>query len=174
MKKIITLILSLTLLTLSLVACTGKPASEPEDSVPTDFQLYIRFGVYGISSYSTETGELVKTTDATKPEDYVTTLKLNEEQKKQLWAAVSDLDLSRYPAYYNPNEGEKSTPDMTLVLSVTANGVKRTVTCQNICLTFTSGNRKGQKFLDACDSIIKLLTATPEWEALPEYENLYH
>ena len=42
-----------------------------------------------------------------------------------------------------------------------------------ISLSFKSKNKKGQDFLSVCEAISNRLTATEEWKALPDYENLY-
>ena len=48
------------------------------------FSFNLTWGCYGVSSYDSETGILVKTNDATNPEEYVTTYYLTEEEKKQI------------------------------------------------------------------------------------------
>ena len=62
------------------------------------------------------------------------------------------------------------------VLTLRQNGREITVTCPEICL---GGEAEGydsaaQAFLRVCDRLTDLLTSTPEWEALPDYEFFYH
>ena len=49
----------------------------------------------------------------------------------------------------------------------------KTVKAENISLSFVSEDEKGQAFLSVCEAISNRLTATEEWNALPDYENLY-
>ena len=138
-----------------------------------DFAFSLTWGTYGISSYDSSTGKLVKTTDATHPEDYVTEYHLTNEEKKRILGLISDLDMESYPDEYNPHGNGSSVPYMTLVLSVNANGIDKTVTAKETALSFEANNIKGQKFLDACRTIIDILTETEAWNALPEYEFFY-
>ena len=71
-----------------LAGCEKKSAGVPED-----FEFSLTWGVYGISSYDSQTGRLVKTTDATHPEDYVTTHRLTQEERETLWQVIRDLDV---------------------------------------------------------------------------------
>ena len=77
-----------------------------------------------------------------------------------------------YPDVYDPQNG-MSKPSMTLILTVHCNGTKKTIKAENISLSFVSEDEKGQAFLSVCEAISNRLTATEEWNALPDYENLY-
>ena len=178
MKKLIALLFVLVC-TLSIVGCnTQKTVSNPE-VVPEDFSFALTWGTYGISSYDSKTGKLVKTTDATHPEDYVTTCTLSDVQMKEIYALLHDLDISSYPATYDPiNDPDSdlqimSEPSMTLILTLRLNESEKTVACRDISMQFKGYNEKSQKFLDVCKTIKDVLTATEEWKALPEYEFLY-
>lgn len=134
----------------------------------------ITWNVFGISSYDSTTGKLVKTTDATNPEDYVTTLFLSDRQKYRIWELIRGLDIETYPEEYDPREGSMSSdPSMTLVLTVKTESFEKTVRAEDIALSYVSSDAKGQKFLDVCKGIVEILTSTEEWKALPEYEFLY-
>lgn len=142
--------------------------------MPEDFSFSLTWGCYGISSYDSQTGRLVKTTDATHPEDYVTAYELSEEEKKEIYECIRALEPESYPDTYDPQEGERmSEPSLTLVISVYANGAEKTITAEDIAYAYEAKNQKGQAFLTACKSIISILTETKEWKALPEYEFLY-
>lgn len=138
-----------------------------------DYSFSLTWGTYGYSSYDSETGELIKSKDATNPEEYTTELKLSEEEYSAIWGLIKDLDIETYPDEYNPHGNGVSTPYMTLILSVKADGLDKTVTVKETVLSYETANKKGQKFLDVCKGIRDILTATKEWEALPEYEFLY-
>lgn len=138
------------------------------------FSFSLTWGCYGISSYDSKTGKLVKTTDATNPEDYVTTYRLTTEQKRIIYDLILDLNITTYPDTYTPHtNGLMSAPSMTLLLSVNTDAVRKTITAAGIALTYESDNREGQKFLSVCKAIRDILTSTEEWKSLPEYEFFY-
>jgi len=143
------------------------------ETVPEDFSFFLRWGCWGISSYDSKSGVLIKTSDATHPEDYVTEYVLSPEETENIYDMLRTLDINRYPAEYHPDPTLATSPAMTLVLTVRAGGQSRTVTCKNIALIYEASNKKGQAFLSACRDITDLLTATDAWQALPDYEFLY-
>jgi len=139
-----------------------------------EFSFSLTWNTYGVSSYDSETGRLVKTTDATNPDDYVTYHRLTEQEKEQVYALIKSLDIQSYPDVYDPhNGGLASTPSMTLILSVKTDSFEKTVTAENISLGYEAKNKKGQKFLEVCRDIREILIETDEWKALPEYEFFY-
>lgn len=155
---------------------TADPAAADDTAayMPDNFSFCLTWNTYGISSYDSATGKLVKTTDATNPEDYITTLHLDSKQLLQIGALLRDLDMESYPEEYDPHAGTlESMPSMTLILTLRSGGAEKTVRAQDIALTYESGDPKGQKFLDVCKEIRDILTATQEWQALPEYEFIY-
>lgn len=143
------------------------------ETLPEDFSFSLRWGCWGISSYDSKSGVLIKTSDATHPEDYVTEYVLSPEETERIYGILRTLDINRYPAEYNPDPTVATSPAMTLVLTVHAGGQRRTVTCRDIALGYEASNKKGQRFLSACREIADLLCATDAWQALPEYEFLY-
>lgn len=134
----------------------------------------ITWNVYGISSYDSATGKLVKTTDATNPEDYVTILYLTDSQLGAIWDLILDLDIKTYPDEYDPQEGKMSSePSMTLILTVKTADFEKTVRAEHIAILYESDSPKGQRFLAVCKGIVEILTSTEEWKLLPDYETLY-
>ncbi len=143
-----------------------------EGSLSVSFSL--TWGTYGISSYDSATGRLVKATDATRPEDYVTTYRLTDEETELISELIRGLDIDRYPDVYDPQAGKLgSDPSMTLILSVRMGAKEKTVTAKNIALTYESEDPDGQLFLDVCREIVEILTGTEAWQSLPEYEFFY-
>ena len=61
--------------------------------VPENLSFSLTWNTYGISSYDSATGKLVKTTDATNPEDYITTLQLDGTQLFAIWELLWELDI---------------------------------------------------------------------------------
>ena len=141
-------------------------------AVPKDFSFSLTWNCYGVSSYDSKTGKLVKTTDATNPDNYVTSYNLTDAERTYIYQLLSKLDINSYPENYDPGNG-LSKPSMTLILTVRADGTEQTIQAKNIALSYESDNEKGQAFLTACKTIRDILTATEEWNALPDYEYLY-
>lgn len=138
------------------------------------FSFSLTWDCFGISSYDSVTGKLVKTKDATNPEDYITTYRLTDEQKKQIYDLITDLNITSYPDFYDPHANSLgSDPSMTLVLSVQTDTLQKTVTAKEIALTYEAENEKGQEFRSVCKAIRDILVETEAWKALPEYEFFY-
>lgn len=143
------------------------------ENYKSDFEFSITWGTYGYSSYDSKTGELVKSKDATNPEDYTTNLKLTEQQYSAIWKLLEGLDIESYPDEYNPHGNGVSIPYMTIVLSVKSDEFEKIITVKETIASYETNNKKGQKFLDVCKGIQDILTETNEWKSLPEYEFFY-
>ncbi len=137
------------------------------------FDFSITWDTYGISSYDSKSATLIKTKDATKPEDYITTCYLSGEQMKNIRNIIEELDITSYPDEYNPHGRGVSMPYMTLKLSVVTESFSKTVTVPETVLSYKTEDAEGQRFLDAFAAIIDILTNTDEWKALPDYEFYY-
>lgn len=152
---------------------SSQDFSLPE-KMPEDFSFALTWGCYGISSYDSQTRKLIKTTDATHPKDYITSYELPQEYKYRIYDYIRALDPGSYPDVYDPQEGGlASSPSMTLVLKVYANGSEKTIKAEDISLSYESDDEKGQVFLTTCKAIKMILTETEEWKALPDYEFYY-
>lgn len=171
-----------TILLICCILCTGCAERTVGESggVPEDFHFSMVWGVYGISSYDSQTGKLVKTTDAKLPENYIATLKLNEDELTRIYGLISSLDLEAYPDRYDPFNDPKSTskvyqtPSETWELQVFAEGKEHIISCSNIAPAFADGyNDQAKAFVDIFRQIRDFLMETEEWEALPEYEVFY-
>ncbi len=179
-KRIIILLICVIL---SLSGCKTQsnplPTDERNNSTTTigtldSFSFSFTWNTYGVSSYDSTTGRLVKTSDATNPEDYITTYYLTDAEKQKIYDLIAGLDIASYPDSYDPQNGTVHTePSITLILSVKTDTMEKTVTAANIADIYEAENAEGQRFLQVCKEIINILTATEEWQALPEYEHLY-
>ena len=139
-----------------------------------DFAFSLTWGCYGISSYDSESGKLVKTSHATNPDEYITTYYLTEQQEQKIYNLIMELDVDSYPNSYNPQpDGRMSFPSFTLILSVRCGATQKTITAKDIVCSYESEDAKGQKFLTVCKEISEILEETEEWKALPEYEFFY-
>lgn len=171
MKRLTAAVLALFFI-FSMAGCGTQEPVGNSAVVPEDFAFALTWNCYGISSYDSQTGKLVKTTDATNPDDYVTYYQLTDQDKEYIYNLIASLDFSSYPEIYDPQNGV-SIPSMTLILTVHCNSIQKTIRAENIALSFISKNKKGQAFLSVCEAICNRLTATEQWEALPDYERFY-
>lgn len=168
MKKIILILLA----TVILFPCfSGCAESQLPKEVPEDFSFALTWGVYGISSYDSRTGKLVKTKDATNPEDYVTYVKLSDDVMELIYKKLQALDVDSYPDEYYPTLG--SEPSAELILTVRKGDNFKTIEAKDVSLSYDALFPKGKRFIDTCLDISDILTATEEWKALPDYEFYY-
>ena len=186
MKRLFVILICF-ILSLSAVSCGAKShesgdvtggqstVTEATVDVPEDFSFFIRWNVYGVSTYQSKDGKLVKTTDTVdgNKDKFITTLTLDRETTERFYRMIDGLDLLSYPSEYDPGCGY-SEPSAYLELSYTANGKTYGVRCRSISLDYrTADNEKGQAFLDVVNGISDYLTSTPEWKALPDWDVLY-
>ena len=172
MKKL----LSLLLATVILLPCfSGCAESLLPKEVPEDFSFALTWGVYGISSYDSRTGKLVKTTDATNPRDYVTYVKLSDEVTELIYKKLRALNVESYPDEYDPDPLMASEPSADLILTVRRGDQVKTIAAKDVSLFFDADALfpKGKKFINTCTDISDILTSTEEWKALPDYEFYY-
>ena len=152
---------------------------ELPEEMPADFSFKLTWGTYGESNYDSMSGVLIKTSNATYPDQYITSCTLSEEQMNEIYGMLRDLDISSYPETYDPINDPNSdletisVPSMTLILTVRRGESGKTVACRNIAMQFNGYNDKSQKFLDVCKAIKEIMMSTDEWKALPEYEFFY-
>ena len=148
--------------------------------LPEDFAFSIVWGTYGNSSYDSNTGILVKTKHATDVSKYTCIVQLTEDQKAEVYRVLfSDIDLFQYPDKYDPFNAPDakfktmSEPNQTIMISVTANGRTKTVTCSEVAYGASGYCEEARAFMRAENKIVELLTSLPEWAAFPEYEFFY-
>ena len=168
MKKLLFILLVCVLLLDCLVGCAEKPLPK---EVPEDFSFALTWGVYGISSYDSRTGKLVKTKDATNPRDYVTYVKLSDEVMELIYKKLRALDVESYPDEYYPTLG--SEPSAELILTVRRGDYIKTIEAKDVSLSFDALFPKGKRFINTCSDISDILTSTEEWKSLPDYEFYY-
>ena len=147
------------------------PYSEPLP-VPDDFSFSLTWGVYGISSYDSKTGKMVKTSDTTNPEDYTTYCQLSDEDMEYIYNLIVALDVNSYPEEYDPQAGF-SQPWRTLILTVRVDDEEHTIKAEYVSDMMFSEDEKGQLFLDTCEAISNRLELTRAWMRLPNYPTRY-
>ncbi|MGN0628618.1 MAG: hypothetical protein ACI4IW_03200 [Oscillospiraceae bacterium] len=173
MKKYFVFALALALAVLFWGCAEGPRAETENETMPEDFAFSIVWNTYGISSYDSATGRLVKTTDATNPDDYMTTLELSGKDMEEIWHIINNLGMENYPEEYNPVEGASSVPYQTIILSTVTDGAQKEIRCEDIAIASESATKKGRAFLTAVRDIINIIESTDEWQSLPDYEFLY-
>ncbi len=148
--------------------------SIPADSMRTvEFSFSLTWGIFGVSSYDSTTGRLVKTDDVSNKEDYETTHFLTAHEKAMICKIIENLNPHTYPDEYNPTEGKGSAPYQRLILSVHIEGdIPKTITAEQVALDEVT-SPVGKRFMDACKKIADILENTDEWKALPDYPYLY-
>lgn len=170
MKKCFALLLALLFIIL-FCGCSKEP--EKGGAMPEDFRFSLTWNTYGISSYDSASGRLVKTTDATVPENYVTTLNLTEKQLSEIWNIIDDLGIGNYPEEFDPFDGAKSEPYRTIILSTVIDGAQKEIRCEEISLGSEGATKRGEAFLTAVSDIVNIIESTAEWRSLPDYEFVY-
>ena len=164
--------LLLAVLALFLLALLAYRLNLPEE-MPEDFTFSLTWGVSGHSTYDGETGLLVKTDDVVElsPEDFQTTLSLSKEQREQAYRLIHKMNIFAYPENYHPGLS-RSDPPCTLGVTVRLGDTEKRVVCYNVG-SYDHATLKGRRFLDTCWGLVEMVTATPEWKALPDYEVYY-
>jgi hypothetical protein len=158
----------------AIMECYPARFGSPADYMAVvEFNFSLTWGTFGISSYDSKTGKLVKTKDAPAPEDYITTHILTAQEKIAIFKILQALEMDSYPDEYNPTEGIGSDPNEKLVLSAQLDRITKTITAREVAFSYAT-SEKGQKFMDACDAIENILENTEEWKALPDYPYLYY
>ena len=142
--------------------------------IPEDFSFSLIYGVAGDLTYDSETGELVKQRTATNVEDYTTTFFFTDEQKEEIYDLFVAMDPASYPDEYNPFDPlVRSDPSDEIVLTVTYHGVTKTITCHDVPIGAEAVDEQGERFMDVVHAVTKIIYASDEWQALPEYEHFY-
>ena len=169
MKKIITLFLLVLSITFTLSSCNLKNLPY---NMPLDFNFSITFGTYGISSYDSKTGILIKDKNATNPLDYTTTCHLSDENLKTIYKLIYKLNINFYPDEFPNGSFAISSPYMKLSLSVSTDAYSKTINADNVGYG-SARSIRGQIYLNTINEIKNIITATKEWKALPDYEFYY-
>ena len=183
MKRFISAVLIPFLLIAALAGCQRKSGD--------GFSFRIRWGVMKQSSYDSGTGILIKTTNASDPDQFKTKLKLRREDLAELSELAGALDLSAVPdapETYEPyiTEGvgwALAKPANILELTLRTEHGEKTILCRGslslLLLEEDTGElyepvgANGAAFVTLVRRILVMIQSSKEWKALPEYEVLY-
>ena len=137
-----------------------------------DFSFALTWNTYGISSYDSLTGELIKTDDAPNPEDFTATCYLSEKTMREIYEYFRTINFDAFPDVYEPCEGI-SEPHITLVLTVRYGENVKTITANYVSYDFVGKDGSATTFLNTCKFLQEILEGTDEWQAFPDYPYLY-
>jgi len=145
--------------------------------LPNDFKFSITWNCYGVSSYDSKTGKLIKRSDADNVKKYTTYVKMSENELKLVFKYLCvDINLFDYDDSFDPFNDPTSenkiwsSPQQTLIISITKNNETKTVSCIDVPLGDEGYNEKANNFLLAHSNVVTLITSFIEWKNIPEYE----
>lgn len=151
--------------------------------VPDDFSLFFRWGIDGISSFDSKTGELIKDRDASDAAKYTATYMPDAFDCAYFYSLLTEsIDFFSYPAssydLYNAPDAKlrlHASPSRTVEITLRANGKTRTVLLSDIALSGASECwcEEAARLVEVIEELAAYLTATEEWTALPEYERRF-
>ena len=157
----------------AIMECYPARFASPADYVGVvDFSFSLTWGIFGHSSYDSETGRLVKTDDVSPNDDYVATHFLTPQEKLAIYKTVRALEITSYSDEFNPTMNG-SDPYETLVLSARIGNISKTITAKEVGLNSPASSTKGREFMDACETISDILESTEEWKAMPDFPFYY-
>lgn len=138
-----------------------------------NFEFTLSWGTYGYSSYDSASGKLVKTTDASHPEDYVTTHQLSDEERRLCWQYLMNSNYRAFPLIYDPDPNMECEPPSEFALTVTNEGETKKVSCSDTARDKKTCEPGANDFFNSLQKIAELLMNTEEFQALPDYEHFY-
>ena len=145
------------------------------DFVP-DFEIVLTWNAYGISHYDSKSGELIKTTDASRPEDYKTVHLLTDAERCAVWNLLTEMNFPKVPSNYLPNPEIQSEPDTKIELTVNVGDQSSHIVSRGSAFSMIDDSEKGaeaRRFINAFNGLTELLENCDEWKALPDYEHYY-
>jgi len=143
------------------------------------YSFSLRFNTYGESFYDSESGKLVKTTNATDPSKYETKYYMSEDEFDTVLNMIWAMDISAYPSEYDPinppdaKEKLMSEPHDTIVLTYRAGDYEKVITCEEVAFAAGGYDDRSRAFLELCDYIEKTVTSSEAWNSLPAPEFYY-
>ena len=142
--------------------------------VSDDFSFAITWNAYGVSSYDSRTGVLIKDNSASRPSDYTASHVLTAEEKERIYELITYVSIDSVRDLKNSGDNAVvSSPRQTLYLTVRDGIIEKTAGSEDAGWIYVSDDERVKTFRDVCSEIISILEETPEWKALPDYENYY-
>ena len=149
-----------------------------EDNIvlPDDFSFSIVWDTFGISSYDSKTGKLIKTYDTADISKYTASYSMSKEELLTVYKILFyDIDVREYPDAYDPYNNDPENKSLTggndtVIIKVKANGEEKAVVCRDIVKSYKGINGPATAFVLAEHGITSMLTSTAEWKSLPANE----
>lgn len=156
---------------LCIFTCLSLDAQNRD--IPKDFSFALTWGTYGICYYDSQTGVLIKDSEATDPKVYTTYYSLTDANTEYVYNLLKELFTDSYPTIYNPTSEWIKHPSTTLIITAFWSGKIRIIKAEDICDKIECADKKGQKFISTCNAISNMLMETEEWKQLPELERFF-
>lgn len=169
MKKLLALLL-LTVVTLTSCNIAINPLPK---EMPDDFSFSIIWGTFGISSYDSKSGVLIKEDRADDVEKYTTTYFLCEDELREIYGMIYEFNVGACPDKFPYGTFVGADPYSTLELSVSTGNYSKTIKADEVG-AYESYTARGEAYLDVILYIRDILISTEEWKALPDYENYFY
>ena len=155
------------------------------ENIPKDFSFTLEWDSNGRSTYNSLTGKLIKERWSFNPgvhtiSDYTTEYFLSDMSKAVIYYMIKELDLDSYPERYDPYNGDSSIPSETVTLTVKYGDYSKMIICPQIkmidysYISFHPENtidKKAEQYVNLIKTIVRLLTESDEWKALPDYDH---
>ncbi len=138
----------------------------------SEFSFALTWNTYGVSSYDSQTGVLIKRNDVENVEECTAIYPLTEEQKRKVFEYFRTVNFDAFPDEYEPCEN-MSVPCITLVLTIRYGDKVKTITANCVNYDYIGKNPSAQTFLDTCKMLQEMLEGTDAWKDLPDYPYYY-
>ena len=98
---------------------------------------------------------------------------MSEEDLSKVYELICGLNITGLPDEIPDSEILGADPYLTLSLTVCAGDTRKTVTANQVGGYDSGITPRAKKYLEVSRAIVKIIQASEEWKALPDYEFLY-
>ena len=152
--------------------------------VPEDFSISLSWGIYGISSYDSRTGNLIKELNPTglfgaSKDDFKAKYYLSDDEKEKIYKLLLDIDFDSYPSDYRPYEEYWCLPMSLFRITVRYKGYEKAIYSEQFPGEILSRDyyqkiytdKRSYNFIRLYDTLVEILTSTEEWKTMPQYDH---
>ena len=154
--------------------------------VPEDFSISLSWGIYGISSYDSRTGNLIKELNPTglfgaTKDDFKAKYYLSDDEKEKIYKLLLDIDFDSYPSDYRPYEEYWCLPMSLFRITVRYKGYEKAIYSEQFPGEILSRDyyqkiytdKRSYNFIRLYDTLVEILTSTEEWKTMPQYDHTF-
>ena len=154
--------------------------------VPEDFSISLSWGIYGISSYDSRTGNLIKELNPTglfgaSKDDFKAKYYLSDDEKEKIYKLLLDIDFDSYPSDYRPYEEYWCLPMSLFRITVRYKGYEKAIYSEQFPGEILSRDyyqkiytdKRSYNFIRLYDTLVEILTSTEEWKTMPQYDHTF-